>query len=254
MKENPQPLVAPAKWGLPYAEDQVKPAVQREQSYIVAFAILTIIAWQTEIGTLVLMPFTLLATWFHEMAHGLAAAALGGEFEQLVIYANGSGFAEYSGNFWAIGQAIVSAAGLLGPSIAGCLMIIASRSRRATRLALLGLGVALLVSTAIWVRSIAGWIVLPLFAAAALYIALRGNAKWQRIAVEFLGVQGGVSVYQDLATCSVRAVMSAGIRSCRTLAGSPMPCSFRTGSGVERLRSRSWRWSGNRCRSPAATK
>ena len=27
---------------------------------------------------------------------------------------------------------------------------------------------------------------------------MRGNAKWQRIAVEFLGVQGVVSVYQDL--------------------------------------------------------
>ena len=130
MTDNPQPLVAPAKWGLPYAEDHMQPAIQREQSYILAFAVLTIIAWQTEIGTLALMPFTLLATWFHEMAHGLTAMLLGAEFERLVIFGNGSGFAEYSGSMWGIGQAIVAAAGLLGPSIAGCLMIIASRSRR----------------------------------------------------------------------------------------------------------------------------
>lgn len=198
MEKNPQPLVVPAKWGLPYAEDEVKPAIQREQSYIVAIAVLTIIAWQTEIGTLALMPFTLLSTWWHEMAHGLTAAALGADFERLVIYSNGSGFAEHSGGLWAIGQAIVSAAGLLGPTIAGCAMIVASRSRRATRIALLALGAALLVTTLIWVRSVAGWIVLPLFALAAFAIAVRGNEKWQRVAVEFLGVQGAVSVYQDL--------------------------------------------------------
>ena len=198
MKENPNPVVIPAKWGLPYAEDEVKPVIKREQTYIVAFAVLTIIAWQTELGTMALMPFTLLSTWWHEMAHGLTAAALGADFQRLVIFANGSGYAESSGNLWAIGQAIVSAAGLLGPTIAGCLMIIASRSRRATRLALLGLGAALLVSTLIWVRSITGWIVLPMFAVASLYIAARASEKWQRVAVEFLGVQGAVSVYQDL--------------------------------------------------------
>lgn len=198
MKDNSQPLVVPAKWGLPYAEDEVQPAIQREQSYIVALAVLTIGAWQTQLGTLALMPFTLLSTWWHEMAHGLTAAALGADFHRLVIFANGSGYAEHSGGLWAIGQAIVSAAGLLGPTIAGCAMIIASRSRRATRLALLALGAALLVTTLIWVRSVAGWIVLPLFAVAALAIAARGSAKWQRVSVEFLGVQGAVSVYQDL--------------------------------------------------------
>ncbi len=198
MEEKPRPLIVPAKWGLPFAEDDVKPAIQREQSYIVAFAVLTMIAWQTEIGTLALMPFTLLATWFHEMAHGLTAAALGADFERLVIYANGSGFAEYSGTLGDVGQAIVAAIGLLGPTIAGCLMIIAARSRRATRWGLLVLGLALAISTVIWVRSIAGWIVLPLFAVAAVCIALRGNERWQRISVEFTGVQGAVSVYQDL--------------------------------------------------------
>ena len=198
MEKNPQPLVVPAKWGLPYAEDEMQPVVKREQTYIVAFAVLTIIAWQTQIGTLALMPFTLLSTWWHEMAHGLTAAALGSDFERLVIFANGSGYAQSSGNLWAIGQAIVSAAGLLGPTIAGCAMIIASRSKRATRIALLGLAAALVVSTLIWVRSIAGWIVLPAFALTAFYIATRGSAKWQRVSVEFLGVQGAVSVYQDL--------------------------------------------------------
>ena len=198
MDKNTQPLVAPARWGLPYAEDAVNPAVQREQSYIVAFAVLTILAWQTEIGTLLLLPFTLLSTWWHEMAHGLTAAALGADFRRLVILPDGSGFAEYSGNLWRLGHALVAIAGLLGPSIAGCMMIIASRSRTVSRWVLVALAAALVVTMLIWVRSVTGWVVLALFALAATAIAARASAKWQRIAVEFLGVQGAVSVYQDL--------------------------------------------------------
>ncbi|MEC7160321.1 MAG: M50 family metallopeptidase, partial [Pseudomonadota bacterium] len=71
----------------------MKRSIQREQSSILAFAVLTILAWQTQTGTMLLLPFTLLSTWWHEMAHGLTAAALGAEFERLVIYANGSGYA-----------------------------------------------------------------------------------------------------------------------------------------------------------------
>lgn len=188
--------VVPAKWGLPYAEERTEP----EQSYIVAIAIATIIAWQTDIGTLALMPFTLLATWFHEMGHGLMAMLLGAKFEQLVIYSNGSGYAltTHAGSLWGIEQALISIAGLMGPTLAGCAMIILSRSKLATRWVLLGLGAALLVSTAIWVRSVAGWIVLPGFAAACLYLAFTQRRKVQRFAVEFLGVQGAISVWQDL--------------------------------------------------------
>lgn len=198
MEKKPDPIVAPAKWGLPYAEDEMHQVAKREQTFIIAFAVLTIIAWQTEIGSLALLPFTLLSTWWHEMAHGLTASLFGADFNRLVIFANGSGYAETSGGLWAIPQAIVSAAGLLGPTIAGCAMILASRSRRATRIALLGLAAALVISTLIWVRSVTGWIVLPAFALASLFVALRAREKWQRVAVEFLGVQGAVSVYQDL--------------------------------------------------------
>lgn len=190
--------VTPAKWGLPYAGQEQSPSLVREQSLIVVFAVVTVLAWQTRLGTQILLPFTLLSTWWHEMAHGLTAMLFGADFRQLVIFADGSGYAEFAGRPGRIAQAIVAAAGLLGPTIAGCAMIVAARSRRATRFALMALGIALLATTLIWVRSVAGWIVLPLFALAALALAVRAPARWQRVAVEFLGVQGAVSVYQDL--------------------------------------------------------
>ena len=200
MRKVPAPaqqrIVEPAKWGLPYAQEPTQP----EQSYIVAIALVTILAWQTDIGTLLLMPFTLLATWYHEMGHGLAAIVLGASFEQLVINPDGSGYAQYAkqGGMWGLSHALIAAAGLLGSTAAGCALIISSRRKLATQIALATLGVALLVTTLIWVRSLTGWIVLPAFAAAALWIAFSRRRKLQRFAVEFLGVQGAISVWQDL--------------------------------------------------------
>lgn len=156
--------------------------------------------WQFPLGRMLLYPFTLLATWFHEMGHGLAAAALGGAFERLVIYPDASGYALYAldANFPAAAHALIAAAGLVGPAAAGAAMIVASRSPRATRWLLVALGCALVLSTAIWVRSLAGWIVLPVFAIFALGVALSGNARLRRFAIELLGVQAAISVWGDL--------------------------------------------------------
>ena len=40
---------------------------------LAALAVGSILLWQTYWGSLLLYPFTILATWFHEMGHGLAA-------------------------------------------------------------------------------------------------------------------------------------------------------------------------------------
>ena len=48
-------------------------------------AVVSVLLWQTRIGSLVLYPFTILATWFHEMGHGLAAMLTGSSFERLLI-------------------------------------------------------------------------------------------------------------------------------------------------------------------------
>ena len=41
-------------------------------------------------GAYVLYPFVILTTWFHEMAHGLAAMLVGWDFQRLVILPDGS--------------------------------------------------------------------------------------------------------------------------------------------------------------------
>lgn len=186
---------APAKWGL-------EPAVAKtgEGSYLLAIAAGTVLLWQIPVGRMLLYPFTLLATWFHEMGHGLAAAALGGDFVRLVIFPDASGYALYSISEQALGvtHALIAAAGLIGPSLAGAVMIAGSRSQRVTRWLLMALGCAMALSTLIWVRSLAGWIVLPAFALLSLAVAFSRKERLQRFALEFLGVQAAISVWRDL--------------------------------------------------------
>jgi hypothetical protein len=133
------------------------------------------------------------------MGHGIAAMLTGRGFESLQIFADGSGVALSlrPADGFGVVDALIAASGPLGPAIAGALLIIASRSPTATRNALAVLGAALLLSTAIWVRSLTGWLVLPALGVAILLLELRGPLSWQRFAIQLLGVQACISVWRQ---------------------------------------------------------
>ncbi len=168
--------------------------------WLVGAAVLTVVLWQVPGGNYVLYPFTILATWFHEMAHGLTALLLGGSFTKLLIFYDGSGAAYYTGPlfFERIGNALVAAAGPLGPPIAGAALILASRNVKSASLGLTLLGAFLIVSTAIWVRSLFGFIVIPVIGLVIFGIAVKGSPRMQGFAVQFLGVQACVSTYRQI--------------------------------------------------------
>lgn len=172
---------------------------QERVGLLLAIAAGSVLLWQTQIGMLVLYPFTILATWFHEMGHGVAAMLLGGSFERLLIYPDGSGIAlslfPYDAS--ALSAAAVAAGGPLGPPLAGSALILSSRSHRATRIALAVLGAALLISSLIWVRSLTGLIVLPLMGAGILWVARRATEAHRRFAIQLLGVQACISVWRQ---------------------------------------------------------
>lgn len=169
-------------------------------NWLIIAAIATVIIWQVSWGNYILYPFTILATWFHEMGHGLTAMLLGGNFHKLIIYQNGSGFAQYSGRLFlgAIGQALVAAAGLMGPPIAGALFILASRQFRHAHYSLIFLGGMLLASVFLWVRSLFGIIAISLIGITILIIALK-SPKWlQGFTIQFLGVQACISTFHQI--------------------------------------------------------
>lgn len=166
----------------------------------IGLALVSIALWQTSIGALALYPFTILATWFHEMGHGIMAMLTGARFDRLVIYPDGSGVATSlrPSQTYGIVSAVVAAAGPLGPAAAGSLLLLASRTHESTATALRALGWALLASTAIWVRSPTGWIVLPAMGLCILAACRYGSTSVRLFTVRMLGIQACIGVCRQL--------------------------------------------------------
>lgn len=166
------------------------------------FAIASIIIWQIPSGKFILYPFTILGTWFHEMGHGLAAILLGGNFIRLELFPDGSGVATYSGNLFLgdLGKAIVAAAGPLGPTFFGVILIISTRKPELAKFVLIFLSVLLIISLLLWIRPVFafGFISILLFSILFFLVSLSKNIKLQIAFVSFLGVQSIISVYTSL--------------------------------------------------------
>ncbi|MEA5514161.1 M50 family metallopeptidase [Nodularia sp. UHCC 0506] len=185
----------------PHLTTEAPPAVERMGlTWLITAAIATIVLWQIPSGDYILYPFSILATWFHEMGHGLMALLLGGKFHQLQIFSNGSGVASYSISraLWPIGPAVIAAAGPMGPPLAGAGLILASRSFSITSLSLKILGGVLLLSTLLWVRSWFGLLAVPILGIIILGFALKAPQWMQEFAIQFLGVQACVSTYHQI--------------------------------------------------------
>lgn len=94
-------------------------------------------------------PFRLLATWVHELGHGLGALVSGGRFEQMVITPQFSGLAQtVTSSDWQ--QVVVLLGGLLGPALAGAVMLILTRRLNQSRLALYLLTGGLVATLVFW--------------------------------------------------------------------------------------------------------
>ncbi|MWV26610.1 M50 family metallopeptidase [Aurantiacibacter rhizosphaerae] len=179
----------------------VRPGSQEEQvGRLILAGVLVLFLPALPFGNFLIWPFIILSTWFHEMGHGLTALLSGNAFDLLVINADGSGYASSrtaldSGG---LDRALIAMGGPLGPSAIGAALILASSARRYWRPALYALSAALLLSTAIWVRSVVGWTVLPLLGIAIGLIAWRGGRGIQLFTLQFLGVLAALSMFRDL--------------------------------------------------------
>lgn len=172
---------------------------QEHIRYLALAAAALLVLPHVPFGAYLLYPFMILGTWFHEMGHGLAAMAMGFDFRQLVLLPNGSGFALYHSPDDAsrLAHAAIAASGPIGPAIVGSGLIMASPHARLWKPVLLTLAGLIALSTLIWVRSAVGWIVLPGIALLLVLIAMRGKPWMERFALQFLGLQAALSMFQQ---------------------------------------------------------
>ena len=160
----------------------------------------TVVLWQFAAGRYVLYPFTILATWFHEMGHGLCAMLLGGSFVSLSLFPDGSGYAIHSGARF-LGQpglALIAVAGPLGPALAGALLIVLSLRPRWSKLGLTVVALAMLLSALIWIRTVFGVSLMVLWALVLLLIRFKKSERWHSLTLQFIGVQACISVFLNI--------------------------------------------------------
>ncbi len=178
----------------------VRPGSQAEAAgRLVLAGLIVVMLPALPFGAFLIYPFAILTTWFHEMGHGLTALVLGQRFEQLMIFANGSGVAEsqVAGDAPRAVLAAIAAGGPLAPSLVGALLILASAHARLWRPVLWASSAAIMLSVAIWVRSPTGLWVLPLVAAILALVAWRASPGFARFTLQFLGVLGAMSMLRD---------------------------------------------------------
>ncbi len=175
-------------------------------------AAVTIVLWQTALGRYLLYPFTILATWFHEMGHGLCAMLLGGTFVRMNLFPDGSGYAVYSGTRLLArpGTALVAAAGPAGPALAGAWLILSSHRRGSSRFALAGLATMMFVSALLWIRTLFGVTVIVALALVLLLIAVKGDDWWRGLSLQFIGVQACISLFLQVGYLFTEQVRMSG--------------------------------------------
>lgn len=161
-------------------------------------AAVTLIAWQLPYGRQILYPFTLLATYAHEMGHGLTAILVGGRFRALEMGWDGSGLAHWQGDVGRIGRAMIAAGGLIGPSIAGAVVLTSSRLSSRAPAILVVLGVVMGLSAVIWARSLVAAIFILGMAATFVLVARLASLTFGAFFVQLVGVQLCLSVFRDI--------------------------------------------------------
>ncbi|MCG6117414.1 MAG: M50 family metallopeptidase [Aquimonas sp.] len=159
---------------------------------------LYLLAWIWPPAAWLARPLVWLATLFHELGHGIAALALGGQLVELAVYADGSGVALHRGAYSELQRAVIAAAGPLGPPLAA-LALFASLRHPALARALLGLlGALLLIALLLWVRNVFGFIFIGFVAASLLVLAMRASPRGLLLTCGFLGLQMCLSTFSQM--------------------------------------------------------
>lgn len=166
----------------------------------------SLLLWNLPFGGVVLYPFKILATWLHELSHGLAMMITGTGFDRVVIYRDTSGLAYAQSGAGPIAAAVIAAAGYMGTALWGALLLVITPTPRSARIAMLVFGALLALSSVTVVHAPAAGTATDSFgpyaigaigaAFAALALALPG--RWRVAVAHFVAAQACVNALLDI--------------------------------------------------------
>lgn len=162
----------------------------------------SLLLWNLPFGGVLLYPFKLLATWLHELSHGVVMIVTGNGLDRVVIYRDTSGLAHARGEAGPTALAFIAAAGYMGTALWGALLLVVTPTARAARTALLVFAVLLGVSTLLVVDAPRGdtfgqWAVGSMAVVVAV-AALALPSRWRLAVAHFIAAQACVNALLDI--------------------------------------------------------
>ncbi len=169
----------------------------RDEARLLIALLVLVVLMNVPYGEYALYPFKLFSTWVHEMSHGIAALLLGGEFESLKVYSDGSGLAYTRRPDTRLATSFVASAGYVGTALMGMVLLLARRLPRVGRIGTSVLGVAMILSVGLFVRNLFGVGAICVIGAALLAVGWKAKDEIADLVFAFLA-----------ATCSLNAITS----------------------------------------------
>lgn len=178
--------------------DEAPPDRRGELRALALALIASLILWQVPYGAFVLYPFKVLATWMHEISHGLVMLAAGVGFDRMDVYQDGSGLAFADGNSGAIGKALIAAAGYMGTPLWGVAMLWTGQDPRGARRALAVIGALMAVTVLLFLANSFGQVAIGLTAAVTLAVALLVRGRAAVVLCNLIAAQAIVGAVVDI--------------------------------------------------------
>lgn len=155
----------------------IEKTVKRDKALFVAIFLLVVVLHVPYLK-FTLYPFMIFSTWVHEMSHGMAAVLVRGGINKLYVYKDGSGlcYTWTTGEDWK--RAFVASAGYLGTSVIGALLLFFRRTLRGPTAGLIGMGCAMLLSVALYVRNAFGVVTILSIGVVILLCGWKLPSEW----------------------------------------------------------------------------
>lgn len=155
----------------------IQKTVRRDKSLFVAILAMVFVLHVPYLK-FTLYPFMIFSTWVHEMCHGMAALIVRGGIQKLYVYKDGSGlcYTWTTGEDWK--RAFVASAGYTGTAVIGAILLAFRRTLRGPTVGLLGMGFAMLLSCALYVRNTFGIVSVLCIGSCIMLCGWKLPAKW----------------------------------------------------------------------------
>lgn len=146
-------------------------------------------------GRLILLPLVYLNTHLHELCHALAAIGTGGRAEHILVFSSGAGVTPIQGGI----LPIVAAAGYVGSTVLGAVMIAAARTEQGAKHAFGWTAGVLAASMLMFVRGdLVGVLTGVFWCLVCWALAKRAKGEALRFAAQFIGIQQCLAAFQSL--------------------------------------------------------